>query len=193
MCAEDRRAQLLIVATRLFAAKGYDETTTAAIAGEAGVSEPVLYRHFSSKLELFREILAQTAAAFVDHCCRLSLGRSTGAARLLAIVDGFPEFCRERVDLLRMIDRALVGVRDDCIQEVLREHYEAYCAVIAGHIVAGRDDGSIAADVDARMSAWMLIMTGIGFSMLTALIRDDLGDRRIADELSRRVGAMLRP
>src|SRR5687768_7683292 len=47
--AAQRREQLISVATRLFAERGYEATTTAAIAEAAGVTEPILYRHFHNK------------------------------------------------------------------------------------------------------------------------------------------------
>ena len=40
------------VATKLFARNGYEATTTAAIAEAAGVTEPILYRHFEGKQDL---------------------------------------------------------------------------------------------------------------------------------------------
>ncbi len=43
------RAALMAAAMALFAERGYDATTTAAIAGRAGVSEMTLFRHFAAK------------------------------------------------------------------------------------------------------------------------------------------------
>ncbi|MDK2823843.1 MAG: hypothetical protein PWP71_1761 [Clostridia bacterium] len=54
---EKRRQQLLEVASELFIEKGYYETTTKEIAKSAGVSEPVIYQHFTSKHELFFEVM----------------------------------------------------------------------------------------------------------------------------------------
>ena len=50
------------VATKLFARNGYEATTTAAIALAAGVTEPILYRHFKSKQELFVAIVKSVSA-----------------------------------------------------------------------------------------------------------------------------------
>src|SRR5437763_11349804 len=60
--AAQRREQLIEVATKLFARSGYDATTTAAIAIAAGVTEPILYRHFKSKQELFVAIVRDVSA-----------------------------------------------------------------------------------------------------------------------------------
>jgi AcrR family transcriptional regulator len=51
--AAERRQALVEAAMRVFSAGSYAGATTAQIAREAGVSEPILYRHFSSKRELY--------------------------------------------------------------------------------------------------------------------------------------------
>ena len=53
MRSEDRRRQLLEVSAELFAQSGYRGTTTAELAKAASVTEPILYRHFNNKLDLF--------------------------------------------------------------------------------------------------------------------------------------------
>src|SRR5580765_4487898 len=51
--AEERRALLLETACRVFSHGSYRGVTTAEIAREAGITEPVLYRHFASKRDLY--------------------------------------------------------------------------------------------------------------------------------------------
>jgi AcrR family transcriptional regulator len=53
MAAADRRRHLIETAIRLFTEGSYHGTTTAEIARAAGVSEPILYRHFASKRDLY--------------------------------------------------------------------------------------------------------------------------------------------
>jgi AcrR family transcriptional regulator len=53
LAAPERRAAVLDSALREFSEGSYRGTTTAAIARVAGVTEPILYRHFASKRELF--------------------------------------------------------------------------------------------------------------------------------------------
>src|SRR5437870_13360297 len=63
----DRKRQLLQHAKQLFVTLGYQATTTEKIAAAAGVTEPVLYRHFESKKALFLEVLAEIRAATVER------------------------------------------------------------------------------------------------------------------------------
>ena len=55
--AARRRRQLLAVALRVFADEGYHDASMNDIAVAAGVTKPVLYQHFTSKRDLFAELL----------------------------------------------------------------------------------------------------------------------------------------
>ena len=51
--AAERRLELVDAGLRVFSEGSYAGATTAQIAREAGISEPILYRHFASKRELY--------------------------------------------------------------------------------------------------------------------------------------------
>jgi len=55
--SDDRRKAIVAAAVPLFARTGFAGTTTRKLAAAAGVSEALLFRHFPSKLSLYREIL----------------------------------------------------------------------------------------------------------------------------------------
>ena len=57
MSAEQRRALVVERATEVFAERGYDGASIGEIARRSDISAPVLYDHFPSKIELFREVL----------------------------------------------------------------------------------------------------------------------------------------
>jgi TetR/AcrR family transcriptional regulator len=63
MPGEDRRRQLLRVAIESFAQNGFSGTKTKDIAAAAGVSEAILFRHFSSKEDLYHAILDEKEAS----------------------------------------------------------------------------------------------------------------------------------
>ena len=61
-----RRTQLLGAAQEVFVRSGYHAAAMDEIADRAGVSKPVLYQHFPSKLELYLALLDQHTGALVD-------------------------------------------------------------------------------------------------------------------------------
>ena len=63
----DRRQQIVEVATQLFARQGYEGTTTRQIAEAADVNEAIIFRHFSTKEDLYW--------AVIEDQCRMRAGR----------------------------------------------------------------------------------------------------------------------
>ena len=61
------RDQLLAAAARLYAEAGYRGATTRRIAGQAGVNEVTLFRHFGSKDALIREAIARAGHSAVTE------------------------------------------------------------------------------------------------------------------------------
>ncbi len=75
MSAEDRKQAIVRAALPLFARQGYAETTTRDLAKAAGVSEPLLYKHFPSKEALYLEIQ--------NSCCQ---GNDPASRKLAELV-----------------------------------------------------------------------------------------------------------
>ncbi|MDO9484899.1 MAG: TetR/AcrR family transcriptional regulator [Actinomycetota bacterium] len=57
MTGNERREQLIAIARRLFAAKGFESVTVEEIAAKADVSKPVVYEHFGGKEGLYAVIV----------------------------------------------------------------------------------------------------------------------------------------
>ena len=57
LSAGERRNQLLRIAVGLFSERGFEGTTTKAVAAAAGVSEGIIFQHFATKEELYAAIL----------------------------------------------------------------------------------------------------------------------------------------
>jgi len=76
MTAKDRKLAIVKAALPLFARKGFAETTTKELARAAGVSEPLLYKHFPSKEALYTEIQNYSCQATDTIAQRLADHRS---------------------------------------------------------------------------------------------------------------------
>jgi AcrR family transcriptional regulator len=59
IASSERRALILEAARKVFAENGYDGAKTQRIAAEAKISEALVYRHYASKLVLYRAVLRQ--------------------------------------------------------------------------------------------------------------------------------------
>ena len=79
MPRNERRGQLLFAASEIFVDRGYHAAGMDEIAERAGVSKPVLYQHFTSKLELYLAVLARHVDNLVSGV-RQALRTTTEAA-----------------------------------------------------------------------------------------------------------------
>lgn len=66
MDAAARKEVITASALAAFARHGYHETSMADIAGDAGVTKPVLYQHFESKRDLYLHLLTKVGRELVD-------------------------------------------------------------------------------------------------------------------------------
>ena len=63
----NKKQDIVQAATLLFAEQGFDGTTTLQISKQAGITEPVIYYHFTGKDELFTGIIASAFETFFAH------------------------------------------------------------------------------------------------------------------------------
>lgn len=154
------------MATKVFARFGYDATTTAAIAEAAGITEPILYRHFGSKQELFIAITREMSSQTLAHWRKLIGDIDDPAEQLREIARRFPVHLKKLANAYRVIHSALTTSRDRQVLAVLREHYmqieEFFCSIISRGIERGDFHAA-----DTKTPCWLLINTGLGYAMVT--------------------------
>ena len=164
--APQRREQLIEVATKLFAKWGYEATTTAAIAEAAGVTEPILYRHFDSKQELFVAIVRSVSEQTMAHWSEILDGIDDPAEQIRRITEAFPEHIRHLADAYHVIHGALATSRDRKVVAVMKEHYGQIERFFVAIVMKGQASGVFRPQLDPKGPAWQLIMTGIGYAMI---------------------------
>jgi len=92
MSKEERKKQILEAALKVFVEKGYNGATTQEIANTADVSEVTLFRHFSSKQEMFME--------GIEPIIFTTLKESIVASKELSPKEQLEYILRERIKLI---------------------------------------------------------------------------------------------
>ncbi len=85
MSPTTRRDTILAVSARLFAEKGFGNTTTSEIAREAAVAEGTLYHHFANKDDIFLTLFNETMDGFLAGATAAAVTGS-GRERLSAYI-----------------------------------------------------------------------------------------------------------
>jgi AcrR family transcriptional regulator len=171
--APQRREQLLAVAVKLFARWGYSATTTAAIAEAAGVTEPILYRHFRGKQELYIAAVSAAARTALEIWQSMIDGIDDPAGQLRTIASRFAGHVLEQGDHYHLLHGALATSRDRRVVAVLREFFTGAEQFFEGLFARGQARRVFRQDLDARNLAWQLIYAGTGFAMIVLNLGDD--------------------
>lgn len=98
-----RRAQLLVAAQEVFVRSGYHAAAMDEIADQAGVSKPVLYQHFPSKLELYLALLDQHTGELVAAVREALASTSDNKQRVTATMAAYFEFVDREGEPFRLV------------------------------------------------------------------------------------------
>src|ERR1700730_830003 len=88
----ERRGQLLAAASEVFVDRGFHAAGMDEIADRAGVSKPVLYQHFSSKLDLYLAVLQRHVDNLVSGVRQALRTTTDNRQRLRSAVQAFFDF-----------------------------------------------------------------------------------------------------
>jgi AcrR family transcriptional regulator len=165
----ERRRQLLAHAKHLFVSLGYHATTTEKIASAAGVTEPVLYRHFDSKKALFLEVLGEVRAATLERWNAETAQLSDPLAKLHAISELYLGTTREHALEFGVMHRALLETDDPEVVAMIRGFYLDSEELLASVIADGQQTGVFRRPLDPRVGAWELIRTALGYTLTLPL------------------------
>jgi AcrR family transcriptional regulator len=136
--AEERREEIVEIAMRHFAEGGFHGTSTEAIASEAGISQPYLFRLFGTKRDLF--------LACVDRChmqVRVVFEEAAAGAadgdRLQAMGQAYKErLLPDRHALLLQVQG--YATSEPVIRAHVRENFGKLIRIVAGLAGVGVDE-----------------------------------------------------
>ncbi|HEY3018649.1 MAG TPA: TetR/AcrR family transcriptional regulator [Solirubrobacteraceae bacterium] len=116
---DERRALIEDAAARLFADRGYAATRLEDIAAAAGVTKPILYRHYDNKKALHLELLAKHRDGLLEQLAAHAVAEGPFAERLPVIIDAWYAYVEEHPYAWRLLFRDTTG--DPEIQAFHRE------------------------------------------------------------------------
>jgi AcrR family transcriptional regulator len=181
LSAPERRAAVLETACRVFSKSSYHGSTTAQIARETGVTEPVLYRHFASKRELYLACL-DSAWERLRSLWSSALEREDDPSMWVGTL-GKTYLQARAVDRVILVDlwiQALTEAADDpVIRRGLREQVREVHDFVAGVIRRGQQAGGIVSERDPDAEAWIFISLGLLTTIdrrLTGLVGEEFDD-----------------
>jgi TetR/AcrR family transcriptional regulator len=160
--AEERKAAVLDCACGIFSTGSYRGTTTAEIARQAGVTEPVLYRHFASKRDLYLAVLEESWSRLRAMWQQEVDGEPD--PRFWVAAMGRAYFATEDPKLLcaELWMQALTEASDDAeIRRFLRKQMREVHDFVSDVVRRSQEAGGILPDRDPSAEAWIFISIGL--------------------------------
>lgn len=167
--AAQRREQLLDIAAGLFATRGYARTTTAELAKAAGVTEPIIYRHFTSKKDLFIALITRSSERTISQWEKHLAKAPDPAQRIVRLVGDNPMVSPTTRDEYRVLLQAIAEVDDAEIRAAVEFHMRNLHRFIAEEIAKAQTEHKVGQRFSASMIAWILIHLGMGYGVLSAM------------------------
>ena len=183
----ETRQRLLDAAERVFGDVGYVEASIVKITEAAGVGQGTFYLYFSSKKEVFDELVRDLNRR-VRHAMKdaSSRGESRVESELLGFAAYF-RFTAEHPALYRIIRQA-----EFVSPEMLRYHYEKLTEGYVEGLREAMDRGDIG-QIDPEVTAYALGGAGELLGMRYVLWGDGSIPPRVEAELARIIRAVLEP
>ena len=169
---KQRRADdFLNAAEKLYADKGYFQTSMEDVAQEAEYATGTIYRYFASKEELCHKLLARKGNAYLEMIHGILADKKTPLEKLRAAIHNKVRFFFENAEFMRIY---ITEVNAPCDTmnppEELKKAHSKYMELLADVLRDGMKEGAFRKmDVDMLLLAWL----GMTNNLLCKTISND--------------------
>lgn len=181
--AGNLREQIMKAALRVFGERGYERSTTKAIAQEAGVAEGTIFNYFPTKKDILLSFWEEEAVTPLPGVLRDSS---------LSDLEIVKNFFRNRLELLRenqpilkvMISESLFNT--DLAEKFQKRIFEPSIKEITNFIL-GRTEAGAFKKLDSSIVARSLVSTIIWFGLIQGTIASEnpsIDDEAVVDTLA---------
>ncbi len=158
--ASERHEQILDAAEVVFASSGYRDVGTAAVAAQAGVSEPTLYRYFDSKRDLYLALLDRNSSRLHASWQQIVDSSPDPISALMRIGIDYSDQLAENPGPFLLRARSLLETGDPLVAERSRATFWRTFEFVEKLYQAAAERRQIPADSDSRSLAWLFMAVG---------------------------------
>ena len=153
---EKRKKSIIRAAIAVFSESNYRVAKIADVAGYAGVTEPVVYRHFASKMDLFLEVLRVMGKRTVERLLEASSHEPNSFIMLESAIWGYISSMDTYRRELKIFYQAISEIDNEAVKEVLQEIYKNYANCFTKILKKGVEDGFIDSRVNTDNEGWII-------------------------------------
>ena len=134
---KDQRRELIEqAAVGVFAERGFRSASMEEIARRSGVSVPVVYDHFASKLDLYRRLLERTRNELLQMWGEHLFGDEPAGERIPRAIDAWARYVEANRAGTRMYFREAAGDDEaEAVHKEIRDQARVALGVVLGRLV----------------------------------------------------------
>jgi len=171
---ENRKNAILKAARKLFFEKGFRQVTVENIAREAEFSKGSIYLYFSSKEEIYSQILLNDIDKFHDRVADILQGPSSASEALIRVAEIYVDFFLNDRELFRILMNFMLRIDDMNLPEDMNNHIikamNRTISIIEQVFKYGIEKGEFPPDINLRMNRnaiWGLLNGIISLHLFT--------------------------
>jgi TetR/AcrR family transcriptional regulator len=181
MRGADRRSQILDFATQVFAERGFRGSALRDVADACQVTEPLIYKYFRSKRELFLATL-EHAAQLLAKACEEEAGPGAGPLDKIRagarVHDGLSE---QSVGVGVIVQAAAEAGRDTGTRAAVAAAFKQRAEILGGLLSEAQAQGAIAANAPLDALAWTIQSIMVASAAVSGLETDFPGAVALVD------------
>ena len=143
----DKKQAILKTAARLFAAQGFDATTTIQIAREAGATEPLIYYHFKGKDDLFTRIIGATFSEYFSRIDALEKSPDSPFGQIQKLIELQYDIAEEMPDEVQLVANACPARLNDP-EDICAGNVKEYRRRLLGYLTRSISEGAGSGEFD---------------------------------------------
>ncbi|MBU1670459.1 MAG: TetR/AcrR family transcriptional regulator [Actinobacteria bacterium] len=160
MAASDKREEILRVAERVFATKGYKGAALKDIADEVGIKTPGLYNYFRSKEDIYRTLLSSRYVALREAILPRMAATPDPKERVELFVSLLIDFLAEHPGFPMVLAQEVIWSNDFALKELAPD----FLVPFFNEMIDSLEESGIAEQGYSRLDTEMLVFNMFGLS-----------------------------
>ncbi len=176
------RARILEAAERSFAQQGFDTTSVTFICQLAGVTKGAFYHHFSSKQDLFLELLRRWLEGLDDQITKLRQNTTSIPDQLLSMTNLIQDVLQATEDQFPIYFEFWIhAMRDPTIRHELINPFYRYQDLFTAMVSKGISEGTLK-DIHPETGAKLILAVALGLIIQAMIDQSDDDWGRVTQE-----------
>ncbi len=167
--SEEKRRELVAVATRLFAERGFDGVSMIDLADAVGLGKPTLFHYFPSKEILYARVLGELVDLVGGAVLRAASAEGSFEERLDVLSDAITDVLGAQPDAARLMVREALDGRP-IVDEKVDAQIDLVLEAARAFVLAGQQLGI----ADPELDPTNIIVTIIGMHFLPFALGETL-------------------